>query len=324
VSLYDFTQLMLRILTLLFCTWLTSITSAAQYSLETALGKSKQTTGTEIYAKTRSVVDLSAQELRLAYPQEMKLLRFAENQDELPLVLQKLGESIESLFRDFPNTASEEKVRIERLRDNGTVLARSYETYNYVIEVRHGSGDIETEEFRTDSRGRPIHYERFKGASLTSGFAAAAALFLPKRQTFMRMRYVGKQISGPMSYVIAFVQKPDPGTAVASFQLEGTPPMPVFYQGFAWVDPQSYQMVRMRMDLLAAGIGGLAQQTSDISFSEVKFKDVSHPFYLPREVVVTTKLGGVMLRNRHQYSDYRVFTVESSTSKIVIPPIIKK
>jgi hypothetical protein len=95
------------------------------------------------------------------------------------------------------------------------------------------------------------------------------------------------------------------------------------HQGLVWIDPHSFEIVRMRTDLLAPRNDvGLAKQTSEIWFSEVKFNTVSHPFWLPCEVVVTANWLGLVFRNRHQYSDYSVFVVESR-EKLNLP-VIKK
>jgi hypothetical protein len=68
----------------------------------------------------------------------------------------------------------------------------------------------------------------------------------------------------------------------------------------------------MRTDLLAPRSDVLlARQTTEIWYQEVHFADVPQVFQLPREVLVTTDFNGQTYRNRHRYSDYVVFSVES-------------
>ena len=95
------------------------------------------------------------------------------------------------------------------------------------------------------------------------------------------------------------------------------------YQGFAWVNPASCQIVRLRQWLLAPRADALlAEADSDILFGEVRFQSVAGSFWLPREVVVTLRFSGQLYRNRHRYADYRVFTVE--VEQKVAPPAVKK
>jgi hypothetical protein len=69
----------------------------------------------------------------------------------------------------------------------------------------------------------------------------------------------------------------------------------------------------MRTDLLglvADKDADLALQTR-LSFSEVHFKSIPQPFWLPGEAVVRIGWQGETYVNRHLYSDYRLFSVET-------------
>jgi len=159
---------------------------------------------------------------------------------------------------------------------------------------------------------------------LTSGFASVSLHFHPKHQFGCRFRYLGRQRSEPYAHVIAFAQKPGIADIVCTFTTELRPaPARLLYQGFAWVDPRSYQIVRMRLSLLAPRNDVfLAAATSDIRFGEVRFQSVTAAFWLPREVVVTLFFYGQMFRNRHRYSDYQVATV--GVEEKFAPPAVKK
>jgi hypothetical protein len=58
---------------------------------------------------------------------------------------------------------------------------------------------------------------------------------------------------------------------------------PVLVRGLVWVDPNTYQIVRMRTDMLKPDLrDGVLQQTTEIWLSEVRFADSPQPFWLPR------------------------------------------
>jgi VWFA-related protein len=275
------------------------------------------------YANTRSVVDLTVDELLKTYPKELRDLRFEENNEELDLLLKKVGERVETFFHDFPNTVSKEQIRLER--SNLSTGIKNSVTQNFNYSFYPDKDGYFWEETRMDSKGRPLRNDQISGFSfLTWGFAGMCMLFHPRHQFGSRFRYLGKQISGSHAEVIAFAQKPESGDVLGTYLGETmVTPALIMYQGLVWVDPETYQIVRMRTDLLAPRNDiGLSSQTSEIWFSEVRFKSIPQTFWLPREVVVTSVILGQMCRNTHRYSDHQVFTVE--TQEKIEPPPKKK
>jgi hypothetical protein len=276
----------------------------------------------EIYMRARSVIDLTREELLQTYVDDLKDIEFTENPAELESILQKVGENVAAFFRDFPNTVSKEQVRRERLRIDGRVLDSVTQDYNYSAYLDK-SGNWE--EGRTDNNGRDIPPEHMSVSSfLTSGFASVSLHFHPKHQFGCRFRYLGRQRSEPYAHVIAFAQRPGISDIVCTFTTELRPAgAQILYQGFAWVDPRSYQIVRMRLSLLAPRNDVfLAAANSDVRFSEVRFQSVTAVFWLPREVVVTLLVYGQLFRNRHRYSEYQVATV--AVEEKIAPPVVKK
>jgi len=95
-------------------------------------------------------------------------------------------------------------------------------------------------------------------------------------------------------------------------------------QGIAWVDKASFQILRMRTDLLASQPEvGLDEETTKVKFSEVHLLDGGVPLWLPREVSVHLKLANFLDRtsdetfqNRHRYKNYRRYRV---SARIVAP-----
>ena len=285
-------------------------------------GESVVKSEVEIYRRARTVIDLTGEELLQTYPDEVRGLEFAGDQQELNSLLQKVGENVAKLFRDLPNTISKEQVRRERLGSDGRAEESITENFNYTACLNSISG---WEEARTDSRGREIPPELMSDLSfLTTGFASVSLYFHPKHQFGGRFRYLGRQSDEPYHHVIAFAQKPGVTDLVGSFSSYLQPaPALLLYQGFAWIDPGSYQIVRLRQELLAPRMDAhLATATSDILYGEVHFESVATPFWLPREVIVNLRFSGQQYRNRHRYSDYQLFTV--AVEQKVAPPVVRK
>jgi hypothetical protein len=275
-----------------------------------------------IYAKARTVVDMTGEELRRDFPKECGDLEFDDNQAELNTLLKITGESVEALFRDIPNTGSKEQVCRERLKNDGGVSASS--TQNYFYLVLPGK-TVSWEEIRTDSKGRPLPADSMPGSSfLTSGHAGLAIFLHPLYQVSSRFRILGRQRKEPNAWVIAFAQKPEEGTPAGIFESELMKTKArTLYQGLAWIDSSTHQIVGMRTDLLAPRRDvKLARQTTEVWYQEVHFANVPQLFRLPREVLVTIEYNGQTFRNRHSYSDYVVFSVESR-DKLEQPKIKK-
>jgi hypothetical protein len=290
-------------------------------------------------APARTVVDLSPDELTKTYP-ELKNVGFAPTQDDLALLLDKAGNRVEELFRDLPNTSSRERIRMEMLNQNGgtvrsltrdfqyLLVAQSTQTQperagaNSVALLKPETGKVKIEEYRTDSKGSEIDVLKLTDAFvLTGGYVSVPLYFHPYYRDGSVFRYLGREATAGGLHVIAFAQLPERTRLGGSFQfLAG--PVVFFIQGFAWIDPTTYQIVRMRTDLLRPlPEAGLMEQTTKIELADVRFSENGRTFRLPQEVVVNTRSMGYNFRNRHQYSQYRLFTVDAKEAgrQIVVP-----
>jgi len=276
------------------------------------------------YAGVRSVVDWSPAELVKALP-ELKGLETAPSQEELAMLLQKVGENVVAFFRDLPNTTSVEEVRQERFLqsvlmpdglDHTTPLPEIQEqTFHYLMlagsEDRPMSG---LQEYRTDSKGKHVDLRGMAKAPsiLTAGFVSSAIYFHPAHQDGSIFRYLGRQrIEKRETYVVAFAQRPGV-TRLVGWVGDGTKTAAVLLQGVAWIDPTTFQIIRMRTDLLAPRPDvHLQQQSTDIRFTQVHLKTIPGAFWLPGEVKVTVNFFGEVYRNTHRYSQFRLFKVET-------------
>ena len=283
-------------------------------------------------AKSKTVVNMSFGEVRSTYPSDFGRFTFAESQEELPALLEKIGENVEAFFRDFLNTCSKEQIYLQRLR-LGRVQASTGSEFNYLLLAPTDREKINIREDRSDGKGNPIdlanrqlissaELERLSLFVVTAGFAGQCILLHPQHQPGSIFQYLGKQISGSHLCAIAFAQKPEVGDYVSAiYGYQG--PTPVLVQGIVWVDPKNFQIVRMQTDLLEPDFkDGVKKQSTEVWFAETRFAEEGHSFWLPRRVLVTIERGADTFNNEHRYSDYRLFSVESS-SKIVIPPVKK-
>jgi len=153
---------------------------------------------------------------------------------------------------------------------------------------------------------------------LAQGFANMWIYFDPLNQPESSFRFLGQQrMSGHNTLVLAFSQKPGSVQSPAMFRFENKT-LPIFMQGVAWVDASEFKIVRLRTDLLfTIDVLDVRQLTADVEFAQTRIAELTLPLWLPRQVSVTWNLGGQMIREQHQYSDYRLFRTHS---KILLNP----
>ncbi len=287
----------------------------------------------------RNVVDLPTDELILIYP-ELEHLDLTRGEIELSQLLTNVGNRVEALFRDFPNTSSRERIRMEILDAKGGSIRALTKDFQYLIiaeitqpkSEREGSNpavipssdsrQVKVEEFRTDAKGSEVDLFKLGSSFVVTGkYATVPLLFHPYYRDGSVFRYVGRETTAAKNHVIAFAQVPHKARLRSSFESSGIP-FVFFLQGFVWVDPTTYQILRMRTDLLSPLVqAGLMQQTTIIDLAEARFGETGRALWLPHEVIVNLTSMGRSFRNRHQYSEYKIFTVDAKeeNKQIVIP-----
>ena len=263
-----------------------------------------------VFPKDKTVIDMSVRELLHYYPSELRRLEFSPSQDELNGLLEKIGARLQSFLENFSNTSSKEFVFLEKPGIRGAGISRSF---NYMILYRPNRAEALLEEYRTDNENRPVDQSAIRGFFVTSGYVGLSLNFHPEYQPACQFRYLGRQTSDPGAYLVAFAQRPE----TRNLQIQYTDAVTgksthVPVQGIAWVDPKTYQILRLRINLLGSGNHSfMTEQSTDIKFGEVRFAETRKNLWLPHEVIVDTQISGLVFRNQHRYAEYKLFNVQS-------------
>jgi hypothetical protein len=271
-------------------------------------------------ARNYVIVELPPKKLLKYYP-ELKGFEPATSQDELTSLLAKVGANEELFLYKVPNLSSQEDVTQEKLDSHGWVQGLPVFTghYSYVVRAHVTGEGMRFSEGRTDAHWQKIDPPVASGFTLAQQFALFPLQFHPFHQTAAKYRYLGRQVlDNRQDYVVAFAQEPERSQLTGIVTVNGVD-FPVAYQGIAWIEPDNFQIVRMRIDLLKPR-REVGSQMTDIRLSEVRLPLVTQPLWLPRDVVVTRAGKGRALREKHQFSDYRVFVSVVPTAQ---PPAEK-
>ncbi len=262
------------------------------------------------YANAHPYLDWPMAQLTESLP-ELNGLESAPNQQQLPFILENLGRTVDDFVHNIGDLIAREDVTQEKLNAKGKVEAKERVRDNYLI-LHHGYEWGASAEYRMDDKGTrlgPIGLER--GYLVTSGYALSCISFSTVVQPQSRYRYLGDQKLGSReTYVLGFAQRPGKATFTTVMRGTGGTEADMLTQGILWVDKDSFQIIRMRSDLLAPNNEiRLDQLTTEVAFAEVQLQDVPNPLWLPRDVDVSMEIEKQKFRNLHHYTDYRRYRV---------------
>jgi len=242
---------------------------------------------------------------------ELKSLQPAADQLELPFIAYTMGKRVDEFVRDIGDLIAHEDVLQEKLNAKGKKRAKQQAQYEYLI-LHHDQEWGANAEYRMDEKGNrlgPIGLE--KGYLVTAGFAMNCVGFTTAAQSQSNFRYLGEEKLGSReTYVLGFAQQP--GEPAFKTTLEGTrgTEADLLTQGILWVDKNSFQIIRMRSDLLAPNKEiQLGRATTDVTFGAVQLPDVPNPLWLPSDVDVYMEIRGQKFHNVHHYTNYRRYRV---------------
>lgn len=288
--------------------------------------------------KIPNFTSCSIADLRRTVP-ELAHLEPAIDQSPLTALLDNIGAKTIDIANKTPNLISHEEVLTLQhgmtarqdfsflvLQHTTSSLGRVFDEYrvdvktgekfqtNTLVKTAVTDSSSDSPDLETLPAGSGLAHAG-EGPS-SQGFVNIWLNFHPSNRKVSDFRYLGEEkMGGHPTLVVAFAQKPGRVPLPSMIQFDGKT-FQVFMQGVAWVDPEDFKILRLRMDILAPPPGvPLRQLTSDVQFTEARISEVPSPLWLPREVVITSNVYGNVLRETHSYSDYRLF---SARAKIVV------
>ena len=278
-----------------------------------------------LWRNARTYLDLPTSEL-VTQIKELHGLVPEDNPNQLSLLLDRIGKSCVDLLQHTPNLASREKQKttewifapLDPTKLQPELVHPKYEEqeFEYLLLAHQTERGKTLQEYRTDKHGQPIQDPASRGGQMTQGFVTEWLQMLPANQSQARFRYLGRQeLLHRNVFVIAFAQIPGKVRAPATFVLDGRP-VHLLFQGILWVDETDSRIVRMIESLLAPRNDvGLSNLTTKISFDAVFIPKAEIRLWLPKEVTIHWHYRAHEVEQRHDYSNYHLYAVNS---KIVL------
>jgi uncharacterized protein (DUF433 family) len=263
-----------------------------------------------IYQHAETLIDWSPSQIHGS--PFLRDVRLTESQDQLPTVLEHVGQTVTLLFHDFPQVACDEEVNFET--ESASQGATMLQKFRYIVIPQPLGGAPAFEEYRTDLKGNPFDASGFHSLFIiTYDFASTCLYLSPADQRDSRFRYFGIQkIRKRECHVVGFAQEPERAHRGGKFRAQGKSVV-MLLQGLAWIDSESFQVLRIKTWLLAPRTDvGLSSLTSTVDFSPVRPTGSDKALWLPRDVTVEAIDQGIRARNTHHYSNFKLFRVEST------------
>jgi hypothetical protein len=226
-------------------------------------------------------------------------------EEVLPGVTLHVKEFVENVNRF---TASE-LVERERMNYDGKVKEKWRTKSDYVATIQKmDSGFFVVTEYRNQTQG-----EASPRGTITANITAALALiFLPSHIEEFDMTCEGPaDWHGRSTWQIRFQQRMDRPSTMTSFRA-GDTDFTVFLKGSAWIDSDNFEIVHLETDLLQP-IPQMRLDTlhQSVDFGAVTFSERNLSLWLPRVAEVTADFRGNRLVERHIYSRFRLFFVDT-------------
>jgi hypothetical protein len=244
---------------------------------------------------------------------ELARLQASEDSEIPGLVLANVGERVDAFSRVIGNLTAREEVEQAQLFHDGDVREKQKSIFDYLILTRLAEGKQAFEEYRTDLKGKVAEQAGLEQHyTITWGFAATCLYFATLNQEGSTFRYLGTDmIDDTPVHVVAFAQRRGLARVTETIR-EGDLAETVFVQGIAWIGRDSYEIRRIRTDLEKPITNlGVMQQTTDVRFKEFRLEGIPTAQWLPADVTVTSTKYEDRFRNRHHYTNYRMFRVEA-------------
>jgi hypothetical protein len=231
---------------------------------------------------------------------------------DLPVtgVLDRVGKQVEAFWNNLPAVTCSETLTQEKLGDKGKVLFQQRTSYDYLVLLQLSGGEISVDESRIEKSRRG---SKGKVSLLqTNGFSILALIFHPIYQGRYEFTQLPDQVSsGRRLLRIGFRQLPNERSPSVLMLRERE--YPLQWRGTAWIDPDSYAVLRIQSALEAPMEDvGLLKLEAEVDYSSVTFSG-SPAYWLPVRAVVSAATMRQNWRNTHLFSQYRRFEVETHT-----------
>lgn len=234
----------------------------------------------------------------------------------LDLVLPRVTSHVEEFVGNVDRFTAQEVLVHKLFNRDGSLKGNAESRSYYIATIEKGrSGFFSVTEYRGDIQGT-----RLDGAIRANVAAALALVFHPSYIEEFAITCAGPaDWLGYNTWRVDFRQRMD-RPSMSALEL-GNNEYTLLLKGSAWIDRTSYQIVHMETDLLQPIPDiRLKMLHQSVDYAPVSFAGGAATLWLPQTAEVTADLQGKRLAERHTYSKFQIFSVNTQEN-LKLPPV---
>lgn len=228
-------------------------------------------------------------------------------------VIWSAGENVKTLVDDLAKFDATEEVYHEEYDQNGIPKREVTLKFDYVVSIAEPStGRFIVDEYRAGRSGT----EEFPDQIATKGLPTLAFIFHPDMRDNFDMECEGMGTwQGKSAWLVHFQQREDKPHRIEDYVVNNQV-YPVSMKGRAWIDADTYQIVRLESDL-AKPIPEiqLFKQHQIVEYAPVKFPKSKTELWLPKTGELTFDFRKHHYYRRHSYDRFMLFAVDTQEKR---------
>ena len=225
-------------------------------------------------------------------------------------VIKKAGERIEEFVGNVDRFVATESLKHETINKWGLASSPETRKFDYMVSIQEvKAGFFNVEEFRTVGNA----LGEFPDGVESNGLPALVLIFHPYNVGSFDLTCEGlARWNGGLAWQLHFRQRADRPNNIRSYKvgINGIT-YPVSLKGRAWIEADSYHIVRLETDLVRPVPEiRLAADHTAIEYGPVHFRERNLDMWLPQSAEVYSDWKGRRFHRRHSFSKYLLFSVD--------------
>jgi len=225
-------------------------------------------------------------------------------------VVKHAGERVREFVANVNRFTATETVRHETINRWGVASSSEKFKFDYLVSIGESRpGSLNVDEFRSG----PYSSTEFPDGIATYGLPELLLIFHPYNADKYEMTCEGlTRWNGGLAWQMHLRQRNDKPSETRSYMLgENGPSYPAALKGRAWIAADSYQIIRLEIDLVHSmpEIRLVADHTI-VEYGAVKFRKSAVQLWLPQTAEFYYDWRGHRGHRTHHFSNYLLFSVE--------------
>lgn len=230
-----------------------------------------------------------------------------------PDIVDRTTKQVAAFLDEISDVKCSEQVTQIKLDKNGHSIYTERNSFDYFVLLQGTGDDFLLNESRLAEKHSEQRNKKNVPMLITNGFSMLMLIFHPYyRNSFEFHTMPGEMADGHRLVQVGFTHIRGARTPVA-LAIRGRE-FPLEIQGVAWIDPDSGQVARIRLDLAQdMSDVGLKSLDADITYDPLQLPGWKQAYRFPTVATVNVETLRQRWRNVHSFTRYRRFVVDTST-----------